>query len=62
MRPERRRDFSKTDDHAPADARVIGSLANFKEFSKAFSCPENSIMNPAIKCNLIENFDENIAF
>ncbi|KAK8774190.1 hypothetical protein V5799_011283 [Amblyomma americanum] len=33
--------------------QVNGPLMNLKEFSKAFSCPPGSFMNPSIKCPLI---------
>ncbi|XP_078415679.1 phosphate-regulating neutral endopeptidase PHEX isoform X1 [Cetorhinus maximus] len=31
--------------HSPPEFRVIGSMSNFEEFSKAFSCPRTSVMN-----------------
>jgi len=39
-----------TDDHSPAMFRVIGTLANFDEFSKEFKCLKGSTMNPEKKC------------
>ncbi|XP_068699784.1 endothelin-converting enzyme homolog isoform X2 [Montipora foliosa] len=36
--------------HSPGKFRVIGSLSNFDEFSKAFSCKKGSPMNPEKKC------------
>ncbi|XP_044251396.2 neprilysin-4-like [Drosophila takahashii] len=39
-----------TDQHMPGKFRVIGSLANFDEFSNEFNCPAGSIMNPREKC------------
>ncbi|XP_075148775.1 neprilysin-1-like [Haematobia irritans] len=44
------RDFQGT--HAPAMFRVIGSLANFPQFSKIFHCPSGSQMNPSVKCSI----------
>lgn len=31
--------------HSPPQFRVIGAMSNFEEFRKAFSCPENTLMN-----------------
>ncbi|XP_066593343.1 neprilysin-like [Prorops nasuta] len=41
-----------TDEHSPARIRVLGELSNSEEFSKAFSCPVGSYMNPEKKCNI----------
>jgi len=38
--------------HAPGKWRVIGSIANYDEFSKVFSCPVGSVMNPVEKCTV----------
>ncbi|RZC39331.1 uncharacterized protein BDFB_004487, partial [Asbolus verrucosus] len=35
--------------HAPSRVRILGTLSNFEEFSKAFSCPLGSNMNPEKK-------------
>uniref|UniRef100_A0A4W3ISP1 Phosphate regulating endopeptidase homolog, X-linked n=1 Tax=Callorhinchus milii TaxID=7868 RepID=A0A4W3ISP1_CALMI len=31
--------------HSPSEFRTIGAMSNFEEFSKAFNCPETSVMN-----------------
>ncbi|XP_039280391.1 neprilysin-2 [Nilaparvata lugens] len=38
--------------HSPGEFRVIGPLSNLKEFSKDFSCPSGSKMNPPHKCSV----------
>ncbi|EDV23904.1 uncharacterized protein TRIADDRAFT_63323 [Trichoplax adhaerens] len=41
-----------TDSHSPKIFRVIGTLRNSADFSKAFNCPVGSPMNPAQKCSV----------
>eukprot|EP01097_Dermamoeba_algensis_P005652 TRINITY_DN3585_c0_g1_i1.p1 TRINITY_DN3585_c0_g1~~TRINITY_DN3585_c0_g1_i1.p1 ORF type:complete len:672 (+),score=133.92 TRINITY_DN3585_c0_g1_i1:123-2138(+) len=38
--------------HPPNRFRVNGALMNFEPFSQAFSCPENSPLNPPKKCSI----------
>ncbi|KAL8606127.1 hypothetical protein ACOMHN_046511 [Nucella lapillus] len=40
-----------TDNDAPSRFRVIGTLQNFDEFSKAFQCSAGTYMNSTNKCN-----------
>jgi len=40
------------DEHSPSIARVLGSLRNSPEFSKAWKCPAGSPMNPTQKCSM----------
>ncbi|KAI0238131.1 hypothetical protein LSAT2_011234 [Lamellibrachia satsuma] len=41
-----------SDSHANSMYRVIGTLSNTPQFAEAFSCPADSKMNPAGKCNI----------
>lgn len=41
-----------TDVHAPEDFRVFGPFSNMDYFSKDFSCPLGSKMNPLKKCSV----------
>lgn len=38
--------------HSPGEYRVRGTFANLEQFSKDFSCPVGSRMNPPTKCNV----------
>lgn len=51
-RPEYAVNSIKTDVHSPGNFRIIGTLQNSAEFSKAFHCPKNSYMNPEKKCRV----------
>ncbi|XP_066593434.1 membrane metallo-endopeptidase-like 1 isoform X2 [Prorops nasuta] len=42
----------ESDVHSTGRIRVLGGLSNSEEFSKAFSCPIGSKMNPEEKCNI----------
>ncbi|XP_069745616.1 phosphate-regulating neutral endopeptidase PHEX isoform X2 [Narcine bancroftii] len=44
-RPTAARNFVLTGNHSPSKFRIIGSMSNFEEFSKAFNCPSTSPMN-----------------
>ncbi|CAF1382578.1 unnamed protein product [Rotaria magnacalcarata] len=41
-----------TDPHSPSRSRVIGTVQNSDEFTKAFSCKSKATMNPSNKCQL----------
>ena len=38
--------------HPPSKLRVLATLGNSEDFSKAFNCPKGSAMNPNKKCSL----------
>ena len=38
--------------HCPGRYRVLGPLANSKEFARHFDCPDDAPMNPSTKCVL----------
>ncbi|KAH8293451.1 hypothetical protein KR054_000619, partial [Drosophila jambulina] len=42
--------LARSDSHAPAMYRVIGSLSNFQEFSWVFNCSQTAPMDPEYKC------------
>lgn len=50
MRPQYAHNRILTGVHSPGRFRVIGTLHNSEEFSKAFNCPLGSYMNPQKKC------------
>lgn len=41
-----------TDDHPPANFRVLGTLSNSDHFSRDFNCPIDSKMNSKHKCQV----------
>ncbi|KAG0173553.1 hypothetical protein DFQ28_007969 [Apophysomyces sp. BC1034] len=41
-----------TDEHSPAQWRIIGAIQNSKHFAEVFKCPASSRMNPGHKCEL----------
>uniref|UniRef100_UPI00358F9EFE endothelin-converting enzyme-like 1 n=1 Tax=Myxine glutinosa TaxID=7769 RepID=UPI00358F9EFE len=41
-----------TDKHSPEMYRVLGSVSQFTEFSRAFQCPNGCPMNPNRKCSI----------
>uniref|UniRef100_F7FGZ5 Membrane metalloendopeptidase like 1 n=1 Tax=Monodelphis domestica TaxID=13616 RepID=F7FGZ5_MONDO len=51
-RPEYASQSIKTDVHSPLKYRVIGSLQNFEAFSRAFHCPNGTVMHPKKKCRV----------
>ncbi|KAJ8410718.1 hypothetical protein AAFF_G00186750 [Aldrovandia affinis] len=51
-RPEHAVNSIKTDVHSPGKFRVLGSLQNFPEFSKAFNCRKESNMVPKKTCQV----------
>jgi predicted metalloendopeptidase len=50
MRPQHIIQLINTDVHAPGRFRAQIPLRNRPEFSRAFSCPKGSAMNPENKC------------
>merc|ERR1719481_1059480 len=51
-RPEALHSKLKTAVHAPGKYRVLGTLANSKEFSRVFQCSPQDNMNPQEKCQV----------
>uniref|UniRef100_A0A8D3C7S8 Neprilysin n=1 Tax=Scophthalmus maximus TaxID=52904 RepID=A0A8D3C7S8_SCOMX len=51
-RPEQAVNSIKVDVHSPGKFRVLGSLQNFPEFAKAFSCNKSSYMVPDNICRV----------
>uniref|UniRef100_A0A8P4K2J4 Neprilysin n=1 Tax=Dicentrarchus labrax TaxID=13489 RepID=A0A8P4K2J4_DICLA len=51
-RPEQAVNSIKVDVHSPGKFRVLGSLQNFPEFAKAFSCNKSSYMVPDNTCRV----------
>ncbi|XP_068173675.1 neprilysin-like isoform X3 [Antennarius striatus] len=51
-RPEQAVNSIKVDVHSPGKFRVLGSLQNFQEFAKAFSCNKSSYMVPDNICRV----------
>lgn len=45
-------DALKTWRHSLGKFRVIGTLSNFAEFSKAYKCQPGTPMNPREKCSV----------
>lgn len=41
-----------TDPHSPGPIRVLGTMSNSEDFSRAFNCPNGSTYNPKDKCVL----------
>ncbi|CAH1396574.1 unnamed protein product [Nezara viridula] len=52
MRPEDALTKIRSAVHSPGPIRVIGPLSNSKDFSRAYSCPLGSPMNPTSKCSV----------
>ncbi|XP_066593251.1 uncharacterized protein [Prorops nasuta] len=52
IRPSKLVDTMNIDVHTIGRFRVLGGLSNSEDFSKAFSCPVGSKMNPEKKCNI----------
>eukprot|EP00833_Pecoramyces_ruminatium_P008410 jgi/Orpsp1_1/1182442/evm.model.c7180000081279.1 len=50
MRPGYAKQIVKTNEHSPANFRVIGVISNSEQFAKTFNCPANTKMNPDKKC------------
>ncbi|XP_019873240.1 neprilysin-4 [Aethina tumida] len=46
------KDWMFNEVHSPNRVRVIGTLANYEEFAKAWNCPAGTSMNPIQKCRV----------
>ncbi|KAL7037420.1 hypothetical protein ACKWTF_009205 [Chironomus riparius] len=51
-RPEVKKIQILTDNHAPSEFRVIGTLSNSEEFARDFNCDLGTPMNPVKKCEV----------
>ncbi|XP_054985390.1 neprilysin [Sorex araneus] len=51
-RPEYAVNSIKTDVHSPGQFRIIGTLQNSPEFSRAYNCHSRAYMNPPKKCRV----------
>ncbi|ROT75426.1 putative membrane metallo-endopeptidase-like 1 [Penaeus vannamei] len=51
-RPEAMLTKIRSGQHSPNKFRVIGTLSNSEDFSRAYNCPVGSRMNPERKCKV----------
>jgi len=51
-RPEVKKILILTDNHAPSEFRVLGTISNSEEFAKDFNCELGTPMNPVNKCEV----------
>lgn len=58
VRPEYAKQVEKEDAHSSNRLRVIGTVSNTNDFTKAFQCPKGSMMNPENKCNIWKSLPE----
>lgn len=52
IRPQQMVEAIQMGVHSPGEYRVRGTFANMEQFSKDFSCPIGSPMNPENKCSV----------
>jgi len=52
MNPSALVDMIESNVHSPPRYRIIGTLANFQDFSDVWGCEAGSFMNPESKCIL----------